>query len=106
MQRLRDRVREITDKRYSGADVKQLIAKLNLVLRGWGHYFRTGTCSREFHKIDDHVFLRLLRWFSRRGGQRSHGGTKWTSAAFYGMGLYPLRGTVRYAAQAAPGRSS
>ena len=34
MQRLRDRVRGITDKRASGADVKQIIAKLNPVLRG------------------------------------------------------------------------
>jgi len=106
MKRLRDRVREITDKRYSGADVKQIIAKLNPVLRGWGHYFRTGTCSREFHKIDDFVFLRLLRWFDRRGGQRPQRRAKWTSADFYGMGLYQLRGTVRYAAQAAPRRSS
>ena len=33
--RLRDRVREITGKRASGEDVKQVIAKLNPVLRGW-----------------------------------------------------------------------
>ena len=34
--RLRDRVREITDRRNSGKDVKQIIAELNPVLRGWG----------------------------------------------------------------------
>ena len=60
--RRRDRVREITDKRASGADVKQIIAKLNPVLRGWGNYFRTGTSSREFHKMDSFVYMRLLRW--------------------------------------------
>jgi group II intron reverse transcriptase/maturase len=106
MQKLRDRVRTITDKRCSGWDVKQIIAELNPVLRGWGNYFRTGTCSREFHKIDDYVFLRLLRWFGRRGGQRPQRRTMWTNADFYGMGLYQLRKTVRYAAQAAPERSS
>jgi RNA-directed DNA polymerase len=71
--RLRDRVREITDSRQSGKDVKQVIAELNPVLRGWGNYFRTGTCSREFLKMDGFVYHRITRWFYRRGGsgQRS-----------------------------------
>jgi len=104
--RLRDRVREITGKRGSREDVKQLIAKLNPVLRGWGNYFRTGTCRREFHKMDDYVFERLTRWQHRRGGQRAQRRAPWTGAELYGMGLYQLRRTVRYAAQAAPVRSS
>ena len=104
--RLRDRVREITDRRSSGQDVKQIIAKLNPVLRGWGNYFRTGTCRREFHQMDDFVYRRLVRWLHRRGGQRAQRRIQWTPAHFYGMGLYQLRGTVRYAAQATPPRSS
>ena len=40
--KLRDRVRELTSKRQSGKDVKQIIAELTPVLRGWGNYFRTG----------------------------------------------------------------
>ena len=63
--RLRDRVREITDKRASGEDAKQIIAKLNPVLRGWGSYFRTGTSSREFLKMDSFVYMRLPRWMYR-----------------------------------------
>jgi RNA-directed DNA polymerase len=106
MKRLRDRVREITDKRASGEDVKQIIAKLNPVLRGWGNYFRTGTCRREFHRMDDFVYRRLLRWLYRRGGQRTGRNILWRPDHFHGMGLYKLRGTVRYAAQAAPVRSS
>jgi group II intron reverse transcriptase/maturase len=104
--RLRDRVREITGKRGSREDVKQIIAKLNPVLRGGGNYFRTGTCRREFHKMDDYVFARLTRWQHRRGSQRAQRRTRWTGAELYGMGLYQLRRTVRYAAQAAPVRSS
>ena len=105
-QRLRDRVREITDRRASGQDVKQIIATLNPVLRGWGNYFRTGTCTREFHRMDDFVYRRLLCWLYRRGGQRPTRSIQWKPDHFYGMGLYQLRGTVRYAAQAAPIRSS
>jgi group II intron reverse transcriptase/maturase len=104
--RLRDRVRDITDRRNSGKDGKQIIAELNPVLRGWGNYFRTGTCRREFHQMDDFVYRRLVRWQERRGGQRAGRSIVWTPKHFYGMGLYQLRGTVRYAAQAAPVRSS
>jgi group II intron reverse transcriptase/maturase len=78
--RLRDRVRETTGKRGSREDVKQIIAKLNPVLRGWGNYFRTGTCRREFHKMDDYVYERLTRWQHRRGGQRAQRRVPWTGA--------------------------
>ncbi len=106
MQRLRNRVRELTDARKSGMDVKQIIAKLNPVLRGWGNYFRSGTCSRQFLNMDRFVWQRLCRWFYRRGGQRPTKRRPWTNQELWAMGLYRLRGTVRYAAQAAPGRSS
>lgn len=106
MKRLRDRVREITDKRASGEDVKQIIAKLNPVLRGWGNYFRTGTASREFLKMDSFVYLRLTRWLYRRGGQRPTRRVRWTNAQFWAMGLYRLRGTICYSAQATSVRSS
>ena len=104
--RLRDRVREITGKRASGEDVKQIIAKLNPVLRGWGNYFRSGTTSREFLKMDSFVYERLVRWLYRRGGQRATRRVLWTAEQFREMGLYRLRGTVRYPAQAASVRSS
>jgi len=104
--RLRDRVREITDSRQSGKDVKQIIAELNPVLRGWGNYFRTGTCSREFLKMDGFVYHSITRWFYRRGGQRPTKQAPWTGQQLLDMGLYRLRGHVRYAAQATPVRSS
>ncbi len=104
--RLRDRVREITGRRASGEDVKQIIAKLNPVIRGWGNYFRTGTTAREFLKMDSFVYERLVRWLHRRGGQRATRRVLWTAEQFHGMGLYRLRGTVRYPAQAASVRSS
>ena len=51
MQRLRDRIREMTSARSSGEDVKQIIVKPNPPVRGWGNFFRAGTCSREFLKM-------------------------------------------------------
>ena len=106
MKRIRNRVHELTDKRQSGKDVKQIIATLNPVLRGWGNYFRTGNAERKFNQLDTYVYQRLARWMSRRGGQRRGRVEKWSHDRFVGMGLYRLRGTVKYPAQAAPRRSS
>ncbi len=103
MRRIRDRVRELTDVRRSGGkDVKQVIADLNPVLRGWGNYFRTGNAHREFHRVDEYVNQRLCRWRRRRGGQRTTKRATWTPADLYGMGLHRLYGTVRYPTQATP----
>jgi RNA-directed DNA polymerase len=106
MKKLRERVRELTSKRQSGKDVKQIIAELTPVLRGWGNYFRTGNANREFKKMDAYVITSLLRWQYRRGGQRSAKRPGFTWNQLEGMGLYRLLGTVKYPAQAIPRRSS
>jgi hypothetical protein len=104
--KLRDRVREMTTQRQSGKDVKQIIAELTPVLRGWGNYFRTGNADREFNKMDSFVVKSLRRWQFRRGGQRPAKRAPFSSAQLYGMGLHKLMGTVKYPAQATPRRSS
>ena len=107
MKSIRERVRELTESRHGGKDVKQMITALNPVLRGWGNYFRTGNAEREFNHVDSYVYMRLKRWLHRRGGQRVQRRlATWTSERFYRMGLHRLRGTVKYPAQAVPRRSS
>src|SRR5271165_1499521 len=69
-QKLRERVHELTGKKHSGKDVKQIIAALTPVLRGWGNYFRTGNADRKFNQLDSYIFWRLAQWMGRRGGQR------------------------------------
>lgn len=104
--KLRARIREITSKRQSGKDVKQVIAELTPVLRGWGNYFRTGNADREFNRIDTYVVRKLRRWQRRRGGQRPTKRPSFTYQQLYGMGLHRLRGTVGYPTHATPRRSS
>jgi group II intron reverse transcriptase/maturase len=108
MQKIRERVRELTDaRRRRERDAKAGMARLNPVLRGWGNHFRSGNADRKFTPWDAYVHGRLVRWMSRRSGQRvPHRGETWSRPWFYGLGLYRLRGTVRYPAQAAPRRSS
>ena len=104
MKRIRGRIHDLTDARWSGGgDVMERIASLNPVLRGWGNYFRSGNAYRKFHQIDQYVYGRLLRWMNRRGGQRTRTRfDRWPEDRFHGMGLFRLRGTVRYSANATP----
>ena len=108
MNRVRERVHELTDVRWSGAtDVKEVIASVNPVLRGWANYFRTGTADREFNRIDWYVHERITRWMWRRGGQRSrHRPTEWPFERLFELGLHRCMGRVRYPAQAAARRPS
>jgi RNA-directed DNA polymerase len=99
MKRLRARIRELTDARHNGVkDVRVLIARLNLVLRGWGNYFRTGNATLKFNQIDHYVRQRLGLFLARRRGLRHRHGavTRWPFEWFWGLGLYRLFGTVRY----------
>ena len=99
MTRMRTRVKELTDRRWSGVkDVREIIARLNPVLRGWGNYFRTGNAARKFNQTDEHVWRRLRVFLIRRAGRNLHAGraNQWTRDFFWNLGLHRLRGTVRY----------
>lgn len=90
VQRVRERVHDLTDARRSGAkDVKEIIASVNPVIRGWGNYFRTGTADREFNRLDWYVHERITRWLWRRGGQRTrYRYDEWPFGRLFGMGLH------------------
>jgi group II intron reverse transcriptase/maturase len=99
MKRVRTRVRELTDRRWSGVkDVREMIARLNSVLRGWGAYFRTGNAAKRFNQLDTYVWQRLYAFLVRRKGRNLKPGeaARWTRDFFHSHGLYRLRGTVQY----------
>jgi group II intron reverse transcriptase/maturase len=99
MKRIRLRVKELTDRRWDGAkDVRELIARLNPLLRGWGNYFRTGNAATKFNQLDSHVGRRLKNFLVRRAGRNLKPGQAeaWTRDFFWQLGLHRLRGTVRY----------
>ncbi|MGP3921373.1 group II intron reverse transcriptase/maturase [Nonomuraea sp. 10N515B] len=98
MKRLRSKVRERTDRRRSGTDIRDVIADINPVLRGWGNYFRTGNAAGKFRQIDEYVVWRLRRLMVKKRGRNLRAGQlrQWTEEWFNGHGLYRLRGTIRY----------
>jgi RNA-directed DNA polymerase len=56
MQRIRQRVKELTPRSRCHADLRAVIADLNPVLRGWGNYFRTGNAAKRFNQLDSYVW--------------------------------------------------
>ena len=57
MKRVRQRVKELTPRAPVSRDLREVIAQLNPVLRGWGNYFRTGNAASKFNQVDDYVEL-------------------------------------------------
>jgi len=99
MKRVRERVKELTDRRWNGVkDVRELFARLNPVLRGWGNYFKTGNAAKKFNQVDSYVCRRLHHFLVRRHGRNlKHGqAAQWTHHFFWNLGLQRLRGMVRY----------
>ena len=98
MKRLREKVRARTGRNRAGADIREVIADLNPLLRGWGNYFRTGNAATKFSQADDYVVHRLRTLMVKKRGRNLHAGQAqaWTEDWFNGHGLYRLRGTIRY----------
>ena len=98
MQRIRQRVKAYTSRRACHRDLRDTIAQLNPVLRGWGAYFRTGNAAVKFGQVDDYVNWRLKRLLLKRHGRRIRVGqaAQWTPDFFQALGLHRLRGTIRY----------
>jgi RNA-directed DNA polymerase len=106
MNAIRTKIHDLTRRPcWAGMrDIREVIRKLNPVLRGWGGYFRTGNASGEFNAIDSYVHERLLSLLRQRGGQRRWrpGGRPfhmrdWPHRRLVEEhGLYQLLGTIRY----------
>ena len=102
MNRVRERVRELTPRWRCHQDVRSVIAELNPVLRGWGQYFRSGNAANQFTQVDGYVVRRLRSLRLKRAGRNLRAGQaqRWDREYFEKLGLYRLRGTIRYPVQA------
>jgi RNA-directed DNA polymerase len=98
MARARARIKELTDRRRVGMQLEDVISALNLFLRGWGNYFRTGNAAEKFIQLDRHVAWRLKRLLIKKRGRNLRAGqsSRWTRTWFHDQGLHQLMGTIRY----------
>ena len=99
MKRLRVGARDRTGRDRVGVkDIREVIADLNPLLRGWGNYFRTGNAADKFRQADRYIAWRLKRLLIKKRGRNLHAGQAdhWTEEWLHGLGLHKLSGTIRY----------
>jgi len=70
VQRARDRILEITGRRWLWMPVEDIVRDLNLFLRGWAGYFRYGNSARVLGQIRNYALQRLAIWLSKQGNRR------------------------------------
>jgi len=95
MQRARDRIRELTARRWVLLAVEEVVGSLNRFLRGWAGFFRYGNSSQQFIDIRWYAQMRLARFVAKRHGRRPAFG-RWVVgvASPNQLGLVTLSGLV------------
>jgi RNA-directed DNA polymerase len=98
MKRARARIKALTGRSQVGEQLPDVIARLNLFLRGWGNYFRTGNAGSKFTSLDFYVVWRLKRLLVKKRGRNLCPGqaNAWTRTWLHDQGLHRLLGTIRY----------
>jgi group II intron reverse transcriptase/maturase len=70
VQRARDRIREITGRKWLWMPVEDIVRDLNLFLRGWASYFRYGNSARVLGQIRNYALRRVALLLSKTGKRR------------------------------------
>jgi RNA-directed DNA polymerase len=98
MKRARGRIKAMTARSQVGQQLEAVIGRLNLFLRGWGNYFRTGNAANKFVELDRYVAWRLKRLLIKQRGRNLRAGQadRWSRTWFHDQGLHKLMGTIRY----------
>jgi len=96
MASIRAKIRERTDRRFASRDLRDVVADLTPVLRGWAAYFRYGNSNRKFAVIDSYVHLRMSKLASVKYSTRHRlRATRFNYGWLTGLGVYRLTGNVR-----------
>jgi RNA-directed DNA polymerase len=73
VERLCHAIGELTTRRKAGRDVEVQIGTINRKLKGWSNYFRIGTVSKAYRKVDGHVRHRVRQWLCVKFKVRGNG---------------------------------
>src|SRR6266566_6702177 len=95
MQRARDRIHELTDRRRLLVDVDDIVQDVNRFLRGWAGYFRYGNSADSFDTIRLHALVRVGGLVAKRHKRRGRYG--WWAVFHQSpdrLGLINLNGTI------------
>jgi group II intron reverse transcriptase/maturase len=95
MQRARDRIRELTDRRRLLLPIEAIVQDINVFLRGWAGYFRYGNSAQRFDKIRQYTMTRLAIFVGKK--HKHSRGYGWSAVGYLSptqYGLIRLSGTI------------
>jgi RNA-directed DNA polymerase len=72
-------------------ETEELVGELNLVLKGWGNYFRLGSVSKAYRAVDGHARHRLRQWLCHKHKVKGHDRNRFKDEYLYQkLGLFRL----------------
>lgn len=85
MNKVRDAIRDITGRNHLRKSMREIVEKLNPVIRGWRNYFCIGNSTKKLQNLDRYVRQRLIKMLEiRLKKTRKHRGEickKWLEKA-------------------------
>lgn len=64
--RERQRIKELTSRRWNARPVSEVVVKLNRQVKGWSNYFDQGRNRPAMRAMNDYIHLRMWKHLSRR----------------------------------------
>lgn len=98
MKRLRDKIRDIINRSRNGIKhLRELVAKINPILRGWANYFRWGNASKQFAQVERYVWERIARFECKRHKRTApYRNPKYDYLWYRSLGFERLAGGIKY----------
>ena len=89
--RLCEKISQMTERKGCWKETEELVGELNLVVKGWGNYFRLGSVSKADRAVDGHVRYRLRRWLCHKHKVKGQGRNCFRDEYLYQkLGLFRL----------------
>jgi RNA-directed DNA polymerase len=68
---IKHKVKSLTDRSTIYLSLRELLLRLNPVLRGWSHYFRYDCSKRTLAYVDHFTWWRVFRWLRKKHPKRT-----------------------------------
>ena len=92
MQKAKERIHELTSKRWCCLPIDEVVRRLNMFLRGWSNYFGKGYPRKAFREINEYVSSRMIQYLKRQSQRpfRPPEGMSWYELLYEKLGVYQL----------------
>ena len=86
-----EKISQMTQRKWCWKETEALVGELNLVVKGWGNYFRLGSVSKAYRAVDGHTRHRLRQWLCHKHKVQGQGRKRFKDEYLYQkLGLFRL----------------